>query len=145
MKEENRRSKSASPKVTPGPDGNGTANMIKVEKRKQEEEDGGEEDLAKRAKIGGAVAAVMADEAPAQASAESAAEGMDMGTITGDAQPIRLDDETAEPALGTESAPAPVSVSLQDEEAASEPVVEQQKLQDVVMVQPVEEVVVKQE
>lgn len=60
MKEEGKRSKSASPKVTPGPDAN-TATTdgslgVKVEKRKQEE--GGEDDLAKRAKIEGAIQAV---------------------------------------------------------------------------------------
>lgn len=55
MKEEGKRSKSASPKVTPGPENNGNGTVgtgagAKVEKRKQEEE-AGEEDLSKRAKI----------------------------------------------------------------------------------------------
>jgi hypothetical protein len=47
MKEEGKRSKSASPKVTPGPD---TAHPTKVEKRKPEDEVD-EEELSKRARI----------------------------------------------------------------------------------------------
>lgn len=47
MKEEGKRSKSASPKVTPGPD---TAHPTKVEKRKPENEVD-EEELSKRARM----------------------------------------------------------------------------------------------
>ena len=64
MKEEGKRSKSASPKVTPGPETNGAGAGVgvKMEKRKQEGEDG-EDDLAKRAKIEGATQAATVAEA----------------------------------------------------------------------------------
>lgn len=68
IKEEGKRSKSASPKATPGPETNGTGTGnagVKVEKRKQEE-GGGEDDLAKRAKIDleGANGVVLETETP---------------------------------------------------------------------------------
>lgn len=132
MKEENRKSKSASPKVTPGPDGNGPSN-VKVEKRKQEEE-GGEDDLAKRARTDGAVAAASAAEMQSQAEADHGAENS-------------ASAEPAGPHADNERASVNNSEAAQEQDglAASVPAVAEVKNEDVVMMKPAEEVVVKQE